>query len=111
VIWVTDVLIAIFLILGLTTMTIGVVGMLRGQDVYVKMQGASKAVVLGVVALCAALFFTFEGAIQARVALIAIFLVLTAPVSGHVIIQAARRSHVAMESPHAIDESRPELWP
>lgn len=105
-----DFLCVLFIIIGLTTMTIGIVGMLRGPDVYVKMQAASKAVVLGVAVLCLGLFFTFEGAIQARVVLIALFIVLTAPVSGHVIIQAARRSKIPMESPHAIDESRPEFW-
>jgi multicomponent Na+:H+ antiporter subunit G len=106
----SEILGTLFIIIGLVTMTVGIVGMLRGPDVYVKMQAASKAVVLGVAALCVGLFFTFEGAIQARVALIALFIVLTAPVSGHVIIQAARRSRVPMESPHAIDESRPEFW-
>ena len=103
-------IISILTILGLATMTVGVLGMLRGPDVYVKMQAASKAVVLGVAVLCAALFFTYEGSIQARVILIALFIILTAPVSGHVIVQAARRSNVPMESPHALDESRPEFW-
>jgi multicomponent Na+:H+ antiporter subunit G len=107
---VAETLSVFFIIIGLITMTVGIVGMLRGPDVYVKMQAASKAVVLGVAALCVGLFFTFEGAIQARVVLIALFIVLTAPVSGHVIIQAARRSNVPMESTHAIDESRPGFW-
>lgn len=98
------------MILGLTTMTVGVIGMLRGPDIYIKIQSASKAVVLGVAVLCAALLFTYEGSIQARVILIALFIVLTAPVSGHVIVQAARRSNVPLEAPHAIDESRPEFW-
>lgn len=106
-----EALMSISIIIGLLTMTAGVIGMLRGPDVYVKTQAASKSVVLGVAMLCLALFLTFEGAIQARVVLIALFIVLTAPVSGHVIIQSARRTRTPMESPHAIDESRPEFWP
>lgn len=83
--WLADGLV----VLGLVVMTIGVIGLYRMPDLYLRLHAASKAVVLGVVALAAASAATGDGAIIARAALIAGFLLLTTPVSAHAIARAA----------------------
>ena len=97
-------------ILGVLMMTAGLIGMIRMGDIYNKIHGAGKSVVLGVVALCAAVFLHEDNAIQARVFLIGAFLLLTTPVATHVLAQAARRSGEPMEGPRPVDESPPNFW-
>jgi multicomponent Na+:H+ antiporter subunit G len=88
--------------LALVVMTVGVLGLYRMRDVYLQLHAASKAVVLGVVALALASIATRDGAIIARAALLSGFLLLTTPVAAHAIARAAyleQRSDVADESP------------
>ena len=97
-------------ILGVLMMTAGLIGMVRMNDIYNKIHAAGKAVVLGVVTICAAVFLHQDHAIQSRVFLIGAFLLLTTPVATHVLAQAARRSDSPIAGPHPIDESPPNFW-
>lgn len=78
-------------VLGLIVMTIGVAGLFRMPDVYLQLHAASKAVVLGVIAIGFAIAASGDGATVARVVLIAGALVLTSPVATHAIARAAYR--------------------
>lgn len=71
------------LLLGLITTTLAVVGTMRRHDLYVRLQSASKGLVLGVVAVLAASIGTSDPAIPARAAVAAVFLLLTAAVASH----------------------------
>ena len=103
--WVTDALV----VLGVAVMTIGVYGVFRMPDVYTQLHAASKAVFLGVIALLVASVATNDPAIVARATLIAVFLLLTTPVTAHVIALAAYRQGERMETPGARDESGRDL--
>ena len=92
-------------ILGVFVMSVGVYGALRMPDVYTKLHAMSKAVFLGVVSLCAASAVTGDPAIIFRVVLIAIFLLVTTPVSAFVIGRAAYLRGERMQTPGAVDES------
>ncbi len=83
--------------------------MFRMPDVFTELHSASKAVVLGVVAFLFASLAATDAAISARAMLIAAFLILTTPVSAHVIAQAAWRRGEPMRTPGALDESGREL--
>jgi multicomponent Na+:H+ antiporter subunit G len=83
--YVADVLI----VLGLLVMTVGVLGLFRMPDVYLQLHAASKAVVLGVVAIALAVTATGDGAIIARALLISAALVFTSPAATHAIARAA----------------------
>ncbi len=83
--WIADALV----LLGLSVMTIGVIGVQRLPDVYLQLHAASKAIFLGIIALVVASIATQDAAIIARGFLIAIFLLLTTPVSAHAIGRAA----------------------
>ncbi|QIN79343.1 sodium:proton antiporter [Rubrobacter marinus] len=99
--WVADVLV----VLGIFGMTVGIYGIVRMPDVYNKLHAASKVVFLGVVMLLLASAVTNDAAIIMRAALIGIFLVLTTPVSAHVVGKAAFLRGYEMETPDAVDES------
>lgn len=91
--------------LGLFVMTIGVYGIIRMPDVYTRLHAASKAVFLGVISLLIASLVTGDARVVYRVVLIGGFLVLTTPVSAHVIARAAYRRRERMKTPGAVDES------
>lgn len=76
------------LILGALVMTIGVIGIVRMPNVFMKLHAASKSVFLGVCAILASSFVTADADILARVVLIAALLVLTTPVAAYEIARA-----------------------
>ncbi len=95
--------------LGLLVTTLGVAGMFRMPDVYTQLHAASKAVFLGIIAFLVASLAAGDGAIAARGALIAVFLVLTTPVGAHAIARAAYQRGEPMRTPDALNESGREL--
>ena len=99
--WVADGLV----LLGLVVMTIGVYGLRRMPDVYTQLHATSKAVFLGVIAILVASTASREPAIISRAVLIGAFLLLTTPVSAHVVARAAYRLREPMRTPGAVDES------
>ena len=99
--WVADALVVI----GVFGMTVGIYGIVRMPDVYNKLHAASKVVFLGVTMLLLASAVTNEAEIIMRAALIGIFLVLTTPVSAHVVGKAAFLRRYKMQTPGAVDES------
>lgn len=103
--WLADALV----VLGVAIMTIGVYGMIRLPDTYTRLHSASKAVFLGVIPLLTASTVTANPAIIFRVVLISAFLVLTTPVSAHVIARAAYLRDERMSAPGAVDESARKL--
>lgn len=98
--WAADALV----VLGVLVMTVGVYGMIRMPDTFMRLHAASKVVFLGLIPLLLASTATGNPDIVWRVILIAAFLLLTTPVSGHVIGRAAYLRGERMEA--AVDESR-----
>jgi multicomponent Na+:H+ antiporter subunit G len=96
----TEIISNAFILLGLTVMTIGVIGIFRMPDVYTKLHAASKSVFLGVFSLLIAVSFSGSLEFIARAALIGILLVFTTPVAAHEIARAAAREQLArIENP------------
>ncbi|MEX0972143.1 MAG: monovalent cation/H(+) antiporter subunit G [Solirubrobacterales bacterium] len=91
--------------LGLLLTTLGVVGIYRMPDVYTQLHASGKAAFLGTLAFLAAAAVAGQGAVDARAILIALFLVLTTPVSAHVIARASHARGEPLASPGATDES------
>lgn len=92
-------------IFGTFVVTIGVYGIIRMPDTFTRLHAASKAVFLGLISLLVASTFTGEPEIIFRVILIAFFLLMTTPVSAHVIGKATFHREERMRSPDAVDES------
>lgn len=96
-----DLLVAV----GLLLTTLGVIGIYRMPDVYNQLHASGKAAFLGTLAFLAAAALAGDGAVDAKAVLIALVLVLTAPVAAHAIARACRERGEPMTSPDAIDES------
>ena len=79
------------MVLGLVVMTLGVLGLFRMPDVYLQLHAASKAVVLGVVAIAVATAITSGGATLARLVLLSAALLVTSPTGTHAIARSAFR--------------------
>ena len=99
--WIADVLV----VFGTFIVTIGVYGIIRMPDTYTRLHAASKAVFLGVITLLIASLATAEPDIILRVILIAFFLLMTTPVSAHVVAKACYQQREPMVTPGAVDES------
>ena len=93
-------------VLGVAVMTVGVYGIIRLPDTYARLHAASKIVSLGVISLLLASTVTGDPAVLSRVALISAFLVVTTPVSAHVVARAAYLRGEEMRGRQTVDESR-----
>jgi len=95
----------IFIILGLAFDFLGCLGLVRFPDIYNRLHSSIKCVTLGT---CSILFglFLFKGFGPAGIkALLAIvFLVLTAPVSAHVLARSAHKSGVKLWNKSTCDK-------
>ena len=94
------------LIVSLSVMTLGIVAIWRMPDIYTKLHGASKSVFLGVVLLSLSATVIAEEAVIHRVILLIVLVVITTPISSHVIGRAAYVMQERMETPGAVDESQ-----
>jgi multicomponent Na+:H+ antiporter subunit G len=100
--WIADVLVLI----GVVVMTVGVYGLLWMPGIYLKLHAVSKAVVFGVIGIAVASIASGQAEIIDRVLLIGSLLVLTTPVSAHVIGRAAYLAE--KQAPAANQEQRAE---
>lgn len=89
---------------ALAVVVLAVYGLLRLPDVYMQVHAAGKAAALGVIALLAASVATEDLATVGRAALVAGFLLITAPVGAHAIAAAARANDEPMRGSEAPDE-------
>lgn len=103
--WVADVLV----VFGTFIVTIGVYGIIRMPDTFTRLHAASKSVFLGLITLLFASTLTGEPDIILRVIMIAFFLLMTTPVSAHVIGKAYFHRGGKMRAPDAVDESGHDL--
>ncbi|HWV35273.1 MAG TPA: monovalent cation/H(+) antiporter subunit G [Thermomicrobiales bacterium] len=99
----------VFVVLGLLVMTLGVFGIIRMPDLYMKLHAASKTVVLGVMVLALTATALHEESVVARTILLCLILVVTTPVSSHAVGRAGFLLHERMSSPGAVDESGSHL--
>ena len=89
-----EALIAGMLLIGGGFALIGSIGLAKLSDFYKRLHGPTKATTLGVggVLIASSLYFTAtSGALSAHEFLISLFLFLTAPVSAHLLVKAARK--------------------
>ncbi|WP_070120748.1 monovalent cation/H(+) antiporter subunit G [Bacillus marinisedimentorum] len=107
-----EVVISILLIIGTFFIFSGSLGILRFPDVYTRLHAATKSATLGVsgVLIAAFLFFIFEeGIVSGKLILGIIFVLLTAPVGGHMISRAAYRTGVELWQKSGHDELVAEI--
>jgi multicomponent K+:H+ antiporter subunit G len=96
-----EICVAVLLVLGAAFALIGSFGLLRFDDFLRRVHGPSKATTLGVgcVLGASALWFAAGGEPSFHELLIVLFLFLTAPVSAHLLVQAALRLDPSLRPP------------
>ncbi len=102
-----EIIIAVFILIGVFLSLVSSFGVMRLPDVYTRNHAASKSTTLGVMStlIGALLFFYFhEGVIHSRIVLGIIIIFVTAPVAGHVISRAAYNSDVKLSERSVQDD-------
>ena len=95
----------IFAFLGATLVLLAAVGIVRMPDIFTRMQAATKASTLGLGCLLAAAAVALaDSSTFFRVVSIGAFVMLTSPVSNHVIARAAYLTKVPLWTGTVIDE-------
>jgi multicomponent Na+:H+ antiporter subunit G len=91
-------------VLGVLVMTVGVYGVVRMPDTYTRLHAASKTIILGMMPLLLASAFTGDRGVVLRVILIGLFILVTTPVSAHMVGRAAYLRKEKMQASEAVDE-------
>lgn len=97
----------ILILIGSIISVLSAIGMIRFHDVYSRAHAATKTTTLAVLLALVGTFIYFwlsESLISVRLILGIIFVFLTAPVSGHLVLRASYRSGVKMTDRTAGDE-------
>ena len=83
--------VAFFLLLGGSFVLIGSIGLTRMPDFFMRLHGPTKATTLGMggILLGSIFFFSISGDVSVHELLITIFLLITAPISAHMLIKTA----------------------
>lgn len=95
----------ILLLIGSILMLLASIGVVRMPDVFLRMSASTKAATLGVILLMLAIAIHFNDlGVSTRALGIVIFIILTGPISAHMIARAAyiRGAHIWSET--KIDE-------
>ncbi|WJY27145.1 MULTISPECIES: Na+/H+ antiporter subunit G [Sporosarcina] len=98
---------ALLILFGSIFSVISVFGLIRLPDVYTRSHAATKSSTLSVLLTLIGVFLYFlfrDNFVSVRVLLGIVFVFLTAPVAGHLIIRAAYRSNVKLADISVEDE-------
>src|SRR5699024_9338020 len=90
-------IIALFLIGGTVISALAVIGILRLPDIYSRLHATTKSTTLGVIMIMTGAFLYFwyvEGLIETNLLLGALFILITAPVSSHLLSRSAFHADV-----------------
>jgi len=94
-----EILVGFFVVAGTVLSLISSLGIIRLPDVYNRAHASTKSATLGILCILLGAFFYFlfshvESSIRLLLGIVFVF--LTAPVAGHLIIRSAHRSEVKL---------------
>lgn len=109
---VLDILSIISLVIGLLFLCLGMLGLLRLPDVYNRLHATTKVATLGALGVLLSIIIQ-EGytPMGVKAFTVAMFILLTAPISGHMIGKAAYSHGVKLCEGTCIDEYGPSRGP
>ena len=101
----TDILFIIICTIGSLATLLAAIGILRMPDFYMRLSVTVKASTIGsgLLLICAAMYFAVPDVTNRAIAIV-LFLVLTAPVAGHLIGRAAYMGKTRMWEDSELDE-------
>lgn len=97
-----DLLLSALVCIGVAFALIGSYGLVKLSDLVKRLHGPTKATTLGVggVLVASALYFSFQDeGLSLHELLVALFLFLTAPVSAHLLVKAAKQLDPTLAPP------------
>ncbi|WP_371195256.1 Na+/H+ antiporter subunit G [Glaciecola sp. SC05] len=113
-----ELLISVLLLLGGIFVLVGSIGLLRLQDLYVRLHAPTKATTLGLGGILIGsmvYMYNTQGELSINELLITLFLVITAPVTAHILSKAAMHNRVKVmertRNQHLIETARMQLPP
>jgi len=107
--FITEVVPVLLMMLGLFFLFVGSLGVLRLQDVYLRLQAASKSVTFGVgFFLTGAALLTHDPVVLAKALLAVAFLFLTSPIAAQLIARAAIQRGVVPAKAESFPPKRKE---
>lgn len=108
----TDLIVAALLVAGGAFAVVAGIGLFRLPDVIIRMHASTKAGTLGAGLILAAVAVHYgDSAVALRALATIAFLLITAPVSAHMIGRAAYRTGVPLSEHTAVDELRAVMSP
>ncbi len=103
----TDIFVAIFSLSGAIFILLASIGLIRMPDAYLRISVTTKAATLGIGLLLIAAAIHFENfSITTRVFAIILFILLTAPISGHLIGRSSYFSGVKLWKDSIMDDMK-----
>ena len=87
----------IFIFLGVMTFLVSAIGLVRMPDVYTRMHAGTKATTMGTILVIIGAIFT-EPSWAWKLILLAIFILLTNPLSSSVLARATHKDGAVLES-------------
>jgi multicomponent K+:H+ antiporter subunit G len=116
--FVVELIISALLISGGLFVLVGSIGLLRLQDFYVRLHAPTKATTLGLGGILIGsmvYMYHLQGYVSVNELLITLFLVITAPVTAHILAKAAMHHKVKVmertRNQHLIETARMQLPP
>jgi multicomponent Na+:H+ antiporter subunit G len=101
-----------FLLVGLTFLCLGMLGLLRFPDVYNRLHATTKVATLGALGVLMSIIIQAGySPMGVKAFTVAVFILLTAPISGHMIGKAAYNSGVKLCESTCLDEYGPAHGP
>ncbi|MBB1074997.1 Na+/H+ antiporter subunit G [Rhodoferax sp. 4810] len=98
----TELLLSVLVLLGAAFTFVGSLSLVRFKDFYTRLHGPTKASTLGVgcLLIASSIFFSLTGpALSLHEILVSLFLLITAPVSAHLLAKAALHLRLPSETP------------
>lgn len=90
-----DIVSSIFIFAGIIFILISAIGLIRLPDFYVRISAVTKAITLGITLILIGIEIHFNDlVIGSKIIAIIIFMLLTSPVSAHIIARAATKNRV-----------------
>ncbi|UUI01464.1 monovalent cation/H(+) antiporter subunit G [Oceanobacillus jeddahense] len=101
-----EVLVAVFVVIGVFFAVVSAIGILRLKDIYSRAHASGKSATLGVIFIMLAVFIHFisQGEMNAKVLLAILFLFLTAPVASLMVTRSAYRNGVKLDKNSITDD-------
>jgi multicomponent Na+:H+ antiporter subunit G len=96
---------AFFLVFGSLFMLVAAIGVVKLQDVYMRMHAITKAASLGAILMLIAVYLLYrEWIVLIEALMVVLFVIFTAPIASHMIAKAAHITRMPKGDGYVMDE-------